>query len=75
MLHLVGKEGSENKCSEPHPHQGWNVVNKNMFLPIQIVGSFIKASHGRAHVCSVTGSVHQELGLKEEEGAVQINEP
>ena len=33
--------------------QGWNIVNKNLFLPILIVRSYSKAPHG-APVCSVT---------------------
>ena len=45
MLALVGKEGSELRYSEPL--QGWNVVNKDLFLPALLIGSFTKAPHGR----------------------------
>ena len=51
VLGLVGKEGSKHKCSELP--QGGNIVNRNLFLPALIVGSFTKAPHGRGPVCSL----------------------
>ena len=52
MLGLVGKEGSEPKWSETI--QGWNIVNKDLFLSALIVGSFTRAPRDRAPLCLVT---------------------
>ena len=51
MLGLVGKEGSEMRCSKLS--QGWNVVNKDLFLPALIVGSYTKVLCEWALVCLV----------------------
>ena len=52
MLGLLGKEGSEVRCSDLP--QGWNVVNKDMLLPTLIVRSFTKATHEWTLVCLPT---------------------
>ena len=54
MLGFMGKEGSEVKYSKSS--QGWNIVNKDLFLPALIVGSFTKVPLGWAPVCWVTVS-------------------
>ena len=54
MLGLMGKEGFKHKCWEPP--QGWNIVNKNLFLPALISESFTKVPCGRTPVCLVTVS-------------------
>ena len=46
MLGLVGKQVSELP-------QGWNIVNKNVFLPILIVESYTKVPNEWAPVDSV----------------------
>ena len=48
VLGLMEKEGSEHKCSERPLPQGWNIVNKDLFLPTLIVWSFTKAPRGWA---------------------------
>ena len=51
-LGLMGRLGWELRCSKLS--QGWNVVNKDPFLPALMVGSFTEAARGWAPVCSVT---------------------
>lgn len=52
VVGLLGKEGSELRCSEPS--QGWNAVNKALLLPALIVGSYTMVTCEWASVCSVT---------------------
>lgn len=61
MLGLAEKEGSElsfSKWGKEHEcswlPQGWNVVNKDLLLPVLIVGSYTKTTYERAPVCSLT---------------------
>ena len=42
VFSLVGKEGSKLRYSKYF--QGWNVENKDPFLPAVIVGSYTKAT-------------------------------
>ena len=56
VLGLVGKKGSEHKCSECS--RGRNIVNKNLFLPELIVGSFTKAPHGQARLLGYNSVVN-----------------
>ena len=59
MLGLMGKVGSEQRCSKLS--QGWNVVNKDLFLPALIAGSYTNMPRERALVCSVTISLLEIL--------------
>ena len=52
MLGLREEQGSECKCSQ-HP-QDWNIINKNLFLSILIVGSYTKVPCEQDPVCLVT---------------------
>ena len=45
---LENRAQSMRRSKHRPPPQGWNVVNKDLLLPALIVGSFTKASHGRA---------------------------
>ena len=50
VLGLTGEQGSELNCSQAP--QGWNIVNKDLFLLLLIVGSYTKAPHERDPVFS-----------------------
>ena len=52
MLGLMKQLGSERGYSKSH--QGWNVINKDLFLPALIVGSYTKATHEWAPAAWVT---------------------
>lgn len=56
-LGLMGEQGSELKYPQ-HP-ESWNTVNKDLFLPVLIVGPYTKAPCQWAAVCLVTIVVNE----------------
>ena len=77
MPGLVGEQDSELKCSQPP--QGWNPVNRNLFLSTLIVGSYTKAPREWAPVCLVTASeyflkkTNWQLSTSSQEGSELMN--
>ena len=63
MLGLVGGQvRAEVLQRVPPPPEGWNIVNKNLFLPILIVGSYATAPLEWAPICLVTPCPGNQTG-------------